>query len=181
MRTKTVTPGADLSLVEYTVGKASGTCLFPGIAQCFAIAGWMPSAMLCTHVSPGATAEELDAVFHALHGMGAAHATAWYVVGPFNDHFAVRKAQWRSTRHIAKAFDAGLGKKNTADRFILDVTAERNQKVLEPGFTIPRTFNAIHVRAEHRGWESMIAFSYQEASPKAKEWTRLRWDRFVRF
>jgi hypothetical protein len=181
MRTTTVTPGASLSLLEYTVGKASSTCVYPGIAQCFAIAGWKPSGMLCAHVSPGATGEELDAVFAALDGMGGSSATTWYVLGPFNDHFTAPGAQWRSTRHIAKAFNAALGKKSTADRFILDVTAERHRQVLEEGFDIPRTFSSIDIRAEHRGWDSMIVFSYKEGSHRVKDWTRLRWDRFVRF
>ena len=69
--------------------------------------------------------------------MGGAHATSRYVVGPFTDHFAVRKAQWRSSRAISKAFDAALGKKSTADRFIPDVAVDRRQQVREPGFTIP--------------------------------------------
>jgi|GEM_PF-2501355 len=181
MTIKIVTQGATLSLPEYTVGKASATCIYPGIAQCFAIAGWTPSGMLCTHVSPGATGDDLDATFQALLGMGGAHATSWYVVGPFTDHFAVKKAQWRSSRAISKAFDAALGKKSTADRFILDVTVDRRQQVLEQGFTIPRTFNSIDIRAEHRGWESLIAFSYKEGSPKVIDWTRLAWSRFVRF
>jgi hypothetical protein len=50
-------------LVEYTVGKAMCTCVYPGIAQCFAIAGRRQSIMACIHVSPGATAENISHTF----------------------------------------------------------------------------------------------------------------------
>jgi hypothetical protein len=49
----------------------------------------------------------------------------------------------------------------------------------EAGFTIPRTFRGIDVRAEHRGYESMIWFSYKEDSPRATKWTRFKLDKFV--
>lgn len=176
----TVESKADQSLSEYTVGKAMQTCVFPGIAQCFAIAGWTQTGMLCTHVSPGATGSDIEDTFTALQGMGGSDVLYWYVVGPFTQHFAVAKAKWRSVKDIKQTFKSHFQNK-TAAHFILDATTERNTKVLEKGFTIPRTFNSIDVKAEHRGWEAMIWFSYKEGSPKAKEWTRFRTNKFVRF
>lgn len=104
----------------------------------------------------------------------------WYVVGPSAQHFAVAKAQWRSVKDIKETFKREFSNK-TAVHSILDATAERNTKVTDPGFTIPRTFSGIDVRAEYRGWESMVWFSYKEASPRAKEWTRFKLGKFIRF
>lgn len=176
----TVSPQPDQSLKEYMVGKALQTCTYPGIGQCFAIAGWTQSAMLCTHVSPGATKDDMATTFASLREMGGDVVMYWYVVGPFSDHFAVAKAQWRSVKDIQKTFRSEL-KNKAASRFVLDATAERNTKVLDPGITIPRTFNAIDIRAEHRGWESMIWFSYKESSPRVKTWKRFKLEDFKRF
>lgn len=176
----TVDPKANQSLPEYTVGKASQTCVYPGIAQCFAIAGWTHSGLLCTHVSPGATKDDMANTFASLRDLGGSEVMYWYVLGPFTQHFAVGKARWRSVKDIKETFKSEFGKK-TAAHFILDATAERNTKVTDPGFTIARTFSGIDVRAEYRGWESMVWFSYKEASPRAKEWTRFKLERFVRF
>jgi len=175
----TVAPQANQSLIEYTVGKAFQTCLYPGIAQCFAVAGWTQSAMLCTHVSPGATKDDIASTFASLRGMGGDEVMYWYVAGPFNEHFAVAKAQWRSVNDIKKTFRSEF-KNKAATHFVLDATAERNTKVLDPGFTIPRTFSAIDVRAEHRGWESMIWFSYKESAARVKEWNRFKLENFKR-
>ena len=176
----TVAPQADQSLIEYTVGKALQTCIYPGIAQCFAIAGWTQSAMLCTHVSPGATKDDIANTFASLRGMGGDVVMYWYVVGPFHQHFAVAKAQWRSVNDIKKTFQSEF-KNKAAAHFVLDASAERNTKVLDPGFTIPRTFNGIDVRAEHRGWESMIWFSYKESTARVTAWNRFKVEKFNRF
>lgn len=180
MAIKTLDPKADQSLSEYTVGKASQTCVYPGIAQCFAIAGWTESGILCTHVSPGATKDDIASTFASLRDMGGSEVMYWYVVGPSAQHFAVAKAQWRSVKNIKETFKREFNNK-TAVHSILDATAERNTKVTDPGFTIPRTFSGIDVRAEYRGWESMVWFSYKEASPRAKEWTRFKLGKFIRF
>lgn len=180
MRVQTVAPQAHQSLVEYTVGAASETCTYPGIAQCFAIAGWTPAGMLCAHVSPGATKEEMEATFDALGTLGGDAVLYWYVVGPFTRHFAVAKACWRSVKDIKKSFQKAFGNKS-AKHFILDASDERNTQVLDPGFTIARTFSAIDIRAEHRGWEAMIWFSYKETSRKVTTWQRFKLDKFVLF
>jgi hypothetical protein len=176
----TVAQKADQRLLEYTVGMATHSCVYPGIAQCFAIAGWSQAGMLCTHVSPGASKSDIDDTFDALRNMGGSQATCWYVVGPFVQHFAVAKAQWRSVKHIKKTFDNAF-KNKTAAHFILDASAERSTSVLDPGFTIPRTFSSIDIKAERRGYLNMIVFSHKEGSMRATTWNRFPLNRFVRF
>jgi hypothetical protein len=176
----TVDPKADQSLPEYHVGKASSTCIYPGIAQCFAIAGWTANSMLCTHVSPGATKDDMDETFASLHDMGGDQALFWYVAGPFTEHFAVTRAQWRSVKAIKKTFKNAFNNKAAA-HWILDATEERNTTRIYPGTTIPSRFSSIDVRAERRAWESMIVFSYKEHSRSVTEWTRFRTAKFKRF
>jgi hypothetical protein len=167
MRVALVAPAADQSLPEYCVGQASRTCVYPGIAQCFAIAGWTKAGMLCTHVSPGATSEEMDATFEHLRNLGGHQAQRWYVVGPFTEHFAVAKAQWRSVEAIKKTFKQ-LKNKN-AERWILDVTAER------------QAFSwGIDIQATPCDWAPVIYFDYRKWGSKGG-WTDLKVHKFVRF
>jgi hypothetical protein len=105
----------------------SQTCVYPGIAQCFAIAGWTESGILCTHVSPGATKDDIASTFASLRDMGGSEVMYWYVVGPSAQHFAVAKAQWRSVKNIKETFKREFSNK-TAVHSILDATAERNTK-----------------------------------------------------
>lgn len=70
----TVDEKADQSLSEYKVGKASQSCVYAGIAQCFAIAGWTQTGMLCTHVSPGATQADIADTFASLDQLDAFQA-----------------------------------------------------------------------------------------------------------
>jgi len=176
----TLDPKADQSLPEYHVGKAYSTCVYPGIAQCFAIAGWTQSAMLCTHVSPGATKDDMEATFASLRDMGGDTAMYWYVAGPFSEHFAVAKAQWRTVKAIKKTFQKEF-KNKAAAHWILDASDERNTTRIYPGTTIPSRFSSIDIRAEHRGWESMIWFSWKEHSRSVTQWDRFNLAKFRRF
>jgi hypothetical protein len=167
MRVTLVAPAANQSLSEYCVGQASKTCVYPGIAQCFAIAGWSHAGMLCTHVSPGATSGEIDATFQHLNNMGGAQVQRWYVVGPFTDHFASTTAQWRSVQDIKKSFKK-LKNKN-AEHWILDVTAER------------QAFSwGIDIQATPCDWAPVIYFDYRKWGSKGG-WTDLKVHKFVRF
>ena len=65
-----VDEAADISLPEYRVGSCTESCTYPGILQCFAIAGWMQSKLLCTHVSPGISEEDMTATFDELRARG---------------------------------------------------------------------------------------------------------------
>lgn len=155
-------------LPEYQVGKASQTCTYPGIGQCFAIAGWSQTGMLCTHVSPGASKSDVASTFGHLRDMGGDVILRWYVVGPFTDHFAVAKATWRSVDDIKKSFKKAFGNK-AAEHWILDVTTERNE------------FNwGVDIQAERCQWTPSIFFSYKQAA-KNTGWNDLKLYRFVRF
>ena len=176
----TVAPSPTQRLSEYTVGMAADTCVYAGIAQCFAIAGWTPQGMLCTHLSPGVTDQDMSDTFASLRGMGGAAATVWYVVGPFTQHFAVSKAPWRSVKDMRKTFRKEF-KNDAAVHWVLDATAERNTQRMYPGITVPMTFSAIDVRAEHRHWQGQIWFSYKESSRSVTDWTRFDSAKFVRF
>jgi hypothetical protein len=178
-RITVVGSGANLSLPEYRVGKASTSCIYPGIGQCFAIAGWAQDGMVCTHVSPGSTQDEIADTFHEMGNLGGDTILYWYVVGPFVQHFAEKKAQWRKAKDVLKSFEKSF-KNKSASHFILDASAERNTQVLEPGFTIPRTWSSIDIRAERRSYESMVIFSFKEGSPRVKDWTRFNNSKFVR-
>lgn len=168
MRTKLVSECDDQCLLEYCVGKAKKVCVYPGIQQCLAIAGWTPSGMLCTHVSPGATKAEIEATFDYLRGMGGDNARRWYVVGPCSEHFAAVNAQWRSVEAIKGSFRKQL-KNKAADRWILDVTTERNQHSW-----------GIDIQAETYPAHPAIAFAYRQAM-KRGAWTNLKLHNFVRF
>jgi hypothetical protein len=111
------------SLVEYCVGRANSSCVCPGIAQCFAIFGRRQSFMTCTHVSPGATAQNMTDTFQYLREIGGNWATSWHIVGPFANHFSDSRAIWKSAQNIRDAFKAELGD-NGADYWIFDVSKQ---------------------------------------------------------
>lgn len=103
-RVTLVAPAVDQSLPEYCVGQMSRTCVYPGIAQCFAIAGWKNGDKLCTHVSPGATKGGIHTTFEYLRDMGRDLALRWYVTGPSQ----VRTDDIRS--NAERGSFAGIGK-----------------------------------------------------------------------
>ena len=168
---------AELSLSEGEVGAATDTCIFPGIAQCFAIAGLTANSMLCTHVTPGSTKEDIDATFGYLKDIGGENVMYWYLLGPFTDHFAVTKAQWRSVQHIKKTFKANF-KNKAATHMILDATQERHSKRLYPGITVPMEFSSIDIRAVRRG--ITMAFSYKERKRDVTAWSDFDLTKFTR-
>ncbi|EIL91726.1 hypothetical protein UU9_03522 [Rhodanobacter fulvus Jip2] len=167
MRVTLVAPAANQLLSEYCVGQASKICVYPGIAQCFAIAGWSQAGMLCAHVSPGATSEEIDATFQYLRNMGGGQVQRWYVVGPCTDHFAATTSQWRSVQDIKKSFKQ-LKNKN-GEHWILDVTAER------------QAFSwGIDIQATPCNWAPVIYFDYRKWGSKGG-WSDLKVHKFERF
>jgi len=168
---------AHQSLSEYCVGEATDICIYPGIAQCFAIAGNTQSKILGVHVSPGFTAEEMDAAFGYLQAMGGDNVMYWYIVGPFTDHFAVAKAQWRSVKDIKKTFTKKLNNK-AASHLILDASDERHTKRLYPGITIPMEFSSIDVKVQVRG--ATMAFFYRERKRDVTAWTEFDLTKFQR-
>lgn len=179
MRVKNVGSLPNQSLIEYTVGEATASCTYPGIAQCFAVAGLTQSKLIGVHVSPGFTKDEMEAAFAMLQGMGGDNVMYWYVVGPFQEHFAVSKAIWRSERDIKKTFKKAFGNR-AASHLILDATAERNTlRPAEPGITIPSRFSAIDIRIVVRG--ITLAFEFGTTMRGVTSWTPFDLTKFRKF
>lgn len=146
-------------LPEYQVGAATERCTFPGIAQCFAIVGQCPDKMVCAHVSPGTTQDQMGEIFTALDNLGGAAASAWYIVGPCDDHFQGNHTVWKSRRHVKKTFTKAFGK--DVKTFLLDASAERNVK--RPDARVGGALfkiNAIDIRAMKMGIG--VNFTYRE-------------------
>lgn len=166
------------TLVERMVGAGTQSILYPGIMQCFAIAGWTQREILGTHVSPGFTEDEMREAFEALAAMGGNTVMYWYLLGPFQDHFAIGKAQWHSPRDIKKTFKKHF-KNDAATHLILDATAERHTMRMYPGITEPMPFSGINIRVVKNG--STMAFAYQEYAQMGAGWTEFTLTKFVQF
>ncbi|MCP5087321.1 MAG: hypothetical protein GY952_11025 [Rhodobacteraceae bacterium] len=175
-----VTEANNQRLVEYTVGKAMSACVYPGIAQCFAIAGRRQSFLTCTHVSPGATAENISDTFKYLREIGGTWVSSWHVIGPFSDHFNCTTSQWKSVQDIRQTFNTEFGDTG-ANHWILDVTKQRHTPVLEEGFTIKTEFGSIDVKAELATVDNKIRFYYKGDRGPNMGWNRLYNRKFTRF
>lgn len=178
MRVKLVDSKPHQSLIEYVVGGAGESCVYPGIAQCFAIAGWMQNEMPSVHVSPGFTEEEMTAAFEHLKTLGGDSVLHWYIIGPIRDHFSTSTALWKSVKDIKKTFTKHL-KNKAATYLVLDATDERSQTNIDPGMTIPYRWNGIDVRVEKRG--ITLAFSYRETKRAVTPWREFDLTKFTRF
>lgn len=161
-----------LTLPEYEVGVAAMSCEFPGIAQCIAVVGALPSAMICAHVSPGTTAEQMKDIFAYLRAGGGDDVDFWYLLGPTEHHFTGRSTLWKSLRDIRKTFRKRLDDKNTTHLF-LDATEERNSMVDFPEFTQKVRIASIDIRALNLGG---LRFSWRLRESRAK--TRGGWNDF---
>lgn len=168
------------SLGEYEVGKAGGSCVFPGISQCFAIAGRRQSSLICTHISPGATQEHLTDTFALLRQIGGNWVTSWHVIGPFVDHFNTSNALWTSVQKIRDTFEKEFGDTG-ADHWILDISKQRHTKVLEEGFTIKTEFSQVDVKADLDMAANKIRFYYKGDRGANLGWNRLYNKKFSRF
>ena len=105
----------------------------------------------------------------------------WYVVGPFAEHFNTSTAQWTSVRDIRDTFSTAFSDAS-ADHWILDVSTQRNRKVLEPGFDIPTKTNYLDIRAVRDAASSVITFSYKGDSGAYRQtWHALFSGIFSRF
>ena len=179
MRVQNIGSQPNQSLTEYCVGVATASCTYPGIAQCFAVAGWTQSKIIGVHVSPGFTKDEMDAAFGFLQALGGDTVMHWYIVGPFQEHFSVAKAQWHSERDIKKSFKKHLTNP-AAKHLILDATAERNTlRPAEPGITIPSRVSAIDVRVVVNG--ITMAFEYGTRHRGVTTWTGFDLTKFRQF
>jgi len=171
----------DQSLPEYRIGKAMQTCIYPGIRQCFAIAGRRQSFMICTHVSPGATAEDISETFEHMRALGGTWVSSWYVVGPFAEHFGTPNAQWKSVQDIRNRFKEKF-RDASADHWILDVSAQRNRKMVLEGMTLAATTGYLNIKAERETDGNGIDFSYKgDIGPYKNTWSPLYSGSFSRF
>lgn len=166
------------SLAEYCVGEATDTCLYPGIGQCFAVAGVTQGKILGVHVSPGFSDSDMDAAFGLLKAKGGDQVMYWYIVGPFVDHFGVRTAKWRSAKDIKKTFRKYF-RNDAASHLILDASDERNSMVAVPGSTIMSKFQAIDIRVTVRGITT--AFAYKETRRSVTSWTEFDLTKFRKY
>jgi hypothetical protein len=164
-------PEADnQNLVEYTVGKATSSCVYPGIQQCFAIAGIRATHMACAHVSPGSTAQDVADIFESLKEVGGTWASDWYLLGPFAHFFAASTTPWKSVQDIRAAFKQAFGDTG-ANHWIMDVSGQRNLF----GF-------GIDVKVDFVTGRSAAGFYYKKAFAKhIQTWTALDIKDFNRF
>lgn len=163
---------AHLELPEYEVGVATMSCVFPGIAQCIAIVGALPSALVCAHVSPGTTDTQMKDIFARLKDGGGDDVNFWYLLGPTEHHFTGRSTLWKSLRAIRKTFSKHFGMRSTTLLF-LDATDERNSKVAFPEFDGLVTISSIDIRALNLGG---IRFSWRLRENRRR--TRGGWNDF---
>ena len=168
MRVRRAPDRTEQRLSEYEVGTATASCVFPGIQQCFAIAGRLPTSMLCTHVSPGASAEEIELAFLHMRNMDGQYVSAWYVVGPCQEHFSTAGAQWRNVADIKRSFKENIGRIK-AEHWLIDVGSKR-----------ARFSWGIDVEATMRAGSLKLDFQYRQAFSRA-DWTTLRGRNRVRF
>ena len=169
------------NLPEYRIGKAMQTCIYPGIRQCFAIAGRRQSFMICTHVSPGATAEDISDTFEHMRALGGAWVSSWYVVGPFADHFSTSTAQWKSAQAIRDTFKTEF-RDASADHWVLDVSAQRNRKMVLRGMTLAATTGYLNIKAERDRAGNGVSFSYKgDIGPYRENWVQIYSGSFSRF
>ena len=144
------------SIPEYRVAAAQEKLVFPGVQQCISVTGFSVFGLLGTHVSPGATAEEIEKTFEILRSGGGQNYPIWYVVGNFREHFNYTKVGWNATRKIVKALRENLSKgatylvfdtsdiANAVGGFGIDIHATRTTfgvdfgyaKAFKPGATV---------------------------------------------
>jgi hypothetical protein len=172
----------ELKLGENNVGKATSTAIYPGIQQCFAVAGLKHNAILGAHVTPFTTAEDLDAIFAELGKLGGTEIEHWYVIGPFDDHFAISKAQWRCENDIKQTFRSSFPKNGSATHWILDCSTERHglrevDQWGDGGVTkVMAPMVGIDIKLVVRGNDR--AFSYKDKSPTQQTWTGFDFRKF---
>lgn len=161
---------ATQSLIEFSVGKAQTSCVYPAIQQCFAIAGVRATHMACTHVTPGSSAQDILDTFEYLKEIGGTWASDWYVIGPFSHFFTSDNTPWTSAQDIKDAFTAAFGDTG-ANHWIMDVTDQRNQF----GF-------GIDVKIDMTAGNRVITPSYKKGFARhITTWTPLDNADFVRF
>jgi hypothetical protein len=121
--------------------------------------------MICTHVSPGATTQDISDTFGHLRDLGGNWVTSWHIVGPFTDHFNTSSAQWKSVQDIRNTFATEFGDTG-ADHWILDISKQRHKSVdcKSEGFSGEFRYQetgCVKVKAELDTGANKIRFFYQ--------------------
>ena len=172
---------AKQSLGEYEVGVATDTCEFPSILQCFGLVGLSGTSMLCAHVSPGTTKDEMTDIFATLKQAGGDNVLHWYVVGPTVEHFGAGKSTiWQSLKDVKKSFKSGLNFRSTALHF-LDVTEERDSQMYLEKYDVHTRISAMDVRVTSGGLS--LRFDWRARSGRhtfATDWEPLKVTKFRR-
>ncbi|HDM8045192.1 TPA: hypothetical protein P0E04_005096 [Vibrio campbellii] len=97
---------------EYVVSAAGKRIIYPGVIQCITITGVVPNiGIIGTHISPGASKDEIEKTFEILKSGGADGCTSWYLVGNFEQHYEYNKMGWKSDKKIVQYMRSRLGGK----------------------------------------------------------------------
>jgi hypothetical protein len=105
--------GDTASVTEYLAGAAQRQITYPGLQQCISITGYHVGRVLGTHVSPGATSDELDEHFRLLSSECGDHWDIWYVAGQLQNHFSTSTAIINSLGKLRQTLHTKLGKDAT--------------------------------------------------------------------
>ncbi|WP_440885321.1 hypothetical protein [Vibrio campbellii] len=106
---------------EYVVSAAGKRIIYPGVIQCITITGVVPDiGIIGTHISPGATKDEIEKTFEILNSGGAAGCTSWYLVGSFEQHYKYNQIGWKSEKKIIQYMRTKLG--DNARYFSFDIS-----------------------------------------------------------
>ena len=165
-------------LREYEVGAANSQCDFPGIAQCFAVVGQSEGKLVCAHVSPGTTPEQMTQIFNGLTAKGGGSVTSWYVVGPCNEHFKGNHTVWKSRKHIRETFNEAYS--NDTQVFLLDASNERAEKFYDEVSGLNFTNRAIDIRATKMGIGVNFMYRAEKGTNRHGPWKQLRIAKFTK-
>jgi len=161
--------GSWASLPEYHMSLRRDRCVFPGIQQCFAVVGACGDRMLCAHISPGTTPEQMAEMFDWFSANGGNAATAWFVLGPCEKHFEYGKV-WKNRADVGTTFREYFGRKVRVR--LRDTTKESAAKWTDPTVGVPSDIWAIEIRATNYSHE--VKFDYREQfTPRSSgDWKR---------
>lgn len=132
---------------EYYVAAARQEITFPGLMQCISITGYHVGRLLGTHISPGATSDEVVEHFRILTTECGDHFPTWYVAGQFQNHFATPKAVMNSWDNVRKTLRANLG--SNSAHYVFDTSS----------LTATEHWPGIDVRAQLVNGEPKFSFA----------------------
>lgn len=121
MRVTKISEALDSAYIfEYNVGNGQREVTYPGLQQCISVTGYSAGGVLGTHISPGATADEIKEHFRLLRTECGSYYPTWYVVGQFQEHFDTPNAIMSSMEEVRKTLRKRLGRDDTY--YVLDTS-----------------------------------------------------------